>query len=82
MTSQKLLQAAGTVLWGPQYRSEMARQLGRNLRTVMRWDSGERPVPKGVLCRLVDLLAHQRSASEKLQAKLITEAKRRETQPK
>jgi transcriptional regulator with XRE-family HTH domain len=54
--SQKLLQAAGTALWGPQYRSEMARQLGRNLRTVMRWDSGERPVPKDALARLADLL--------------------------
>jgi hypothetical protein len=76
--SQKLLRAAGIVLWGPQYRSEMARQLGRNLRTVMRWDSGERPVPKDALYRLADLLAHQRVASEKLQAKLIAEAQRRE----
>lgn len=37
--------AAGEAPWGPQYCSEAARQLGLGLRSVMRYDAGERPVP-------------------------------------
>jgi hypothetical protein len=47
--SQKMLKAAGETLWGPQYRSEMARQLGLHLRTMMRWDAGERQVSEATL---------------------------------
>ena len=35
-----MLKQAGELLFGPQYRSELARQLGVHLRTVMRWDAG------------------------------------------
>jgi hypothetical protein len=52
----RLMQAAATALWGPQYRSEMARQLGVQLRTAMSWDRAERPVPDIMLARLSKLL--------------------------
>lgn len=52
----RLMQAAATALWGPQYRSEMAHQLGVHLRTAMSWDCAERPVPDDVLPRLTKLL--------------------------
>ncbi len=41
MTSAHLLNAAGTYLFGPQWQSELARQLNINLRTMHRWAKGE-----------------------------------------
>jgi hypothetical protein len=40
-----MLKQADEALWGPQYRSEMARQLDVHLRTVMHWDNGETAIP-------------------------------------
>lgn len=47
--SQKPFQAAAKALWGPQHQSEAARQLSLGLRSVVRYDQGERTVPPVVL---------------------------------
>jgi hypothetical protein len=64
--NQRLFKAAGTALWGPYYRSELARALGNGLRTVMRWDSGERRVPDEALERLSVLLQLRKVEIEKV----------------
>ena len=58
MTDQTAtLRAAGTVLYGPAWQSELARQLGIADRTVRYWVAGARPIPAGVWIDLADLLA-------------------------
>ena len=52
----KLFKQMAAALWGPQYRSEAARQLDVHLRTLMRWDAGERPVPDEKIDVMVTLL--------------------------
>ena len=59
--SRPLFRSACAALWGPQYRSEAARQLDVSLRTLMRYDAGERDVPAALLVRLAKLL-RQRQA--------------------
>ena len=71
--NQTRFKSACEALWGPQYRSEAARQLKLGLRTVMRYDAGERDVPKDVLARLGTLLAQRQEQIAKLLAKLPTE---------
>lgn len=72
--SQKIFKEASEVLWGPQYRSEAARQLGVHLRTVMRWDAGERRVPQVTLALLAKLLVQRRAEIDKLHPKILAEA--------
>lgn len=48
--------AVCTALWGRDYRSEAARVLDLHLRTLMRYDAGERRVPEHVSERLHTLL--------------------------
>jgi hypothetical protein len=67
------LKAAGDALWGPQYRSEMARQLSVSLRTAMRLDSGERPVPDATLRRLAELLVLRKWEIDKMLDQLVTQ---------
>jgi hypothetical protein len=69
--SQKLFQASCTVLWGPQYRSEAARQLGVSLRGLMRYDAGDRAVPPVLLARLAKLLEQRQAAIAKLLPKVV-----------
>ena len=64
------LKAAGEALWGPQYKSEMARQLDVALRTVMRWDAGETTIPASALERLAQLLKERRSRIDALLRKI------------
>jgi len=66
----RLMQAAATALWGPQYRSEMARQLGVHLRTAMRWNRAESPVPDAILARLSKLLMLRRVEIDKVMEQL------------
>ena len=61
MTDPKTFRAACELLWGPQYRSEAARQLKISLRTLMRYNAGESPIPEGIVRRLHTLL-NDRSA--------------------
>jgi hypothetical protein len=65
--------AACAALWGPQYRSEAARQLKVHLRTVMRWDNGDTKIPRSVGCRLGKLLVQRQAEIGKLLSKLAAE---------
>ncbi|MEJ0017561.1 MAG: hypothetical protein WDN25_13540 [Acetobacteraceae bacterium] len=49
----RLLTEAGEALYGPRWQSEIARDLGCNVRTVQRWVSGTIDPPVGIW---VDLL--------------------------
>lgn len=73
--NRSTLKQAGEALWGPQYRSEMARQLDVSLRTVMRWDAGDTPVPPVAVERLYGLLIKRQAEMAKLVAKLAAERK-------
>ena len=81
--SQQLFQSACAAMWGPQYRSEAARRLGVSLRSVMRYDAAETPVPTKILSDLASLLDLRRTEAAELRAALREEVKRRkqETPP-
>jgi hypothetical protein len=64
--TRSMLKQAGELLFGPQYRSELARQLGVHLRTVMRWDAGETTIPASALARLAQLLKERRGRIDAL----------------
>ena len=51
-----ILKTACMALWGPNYRSEMARSLDVHLRTAMRWDRGESAIPQTTWDALIKLL--------------------------
>jgi|CXWL01.1.fsa_nt_gi hypothetical protein len=42
----------GRLLWGEQWQSAMARELGVNIRTVQRWAAGVNEPPEGVWLEL------------------------------
>jgi hypothetical protein len=63
VTRIKLFKVSCEALWGPQYRSEAARQLRISLRTMMRYDRGDSPIPDDIAERLLKLLYDR---SEKL----------------
>jgi len=44
----RLLAEAGEALYGPRWQSEVARDLGCNVRTVQRWVAGVVDVPAGI----------------------------------
>jgi len=70
--NRSVLKAAGEALWGPHYRSELARACKVHLRTAMRWDRGESPVPEEVLVVLTKLLLKRKELIDKLVGKLTT----------
>jgi len=51
-----LFKRACEALWGPQYRSEGARHLNVSLRTMMRYDAGDSPIPEEIVRTLVTML--------------------------
>lgn len=51
-----LLIDCGLALYGPQWQSALARDLGVSDRTIRRWVAGQFPVPVGVRADLVTLL--------------------------
>ncbi len=61
-----LFRAIGTALYGPQWQSEMARQLDVALRTVQRWSAGSSPVPDSIRPELRTLMDEQRTLLVKL----------------
>jgi len=60
---------ACALLWGPQYISEAARQLGLGRRTATRYDVGDSPVPDVIADRLVKLLKERQREIERALAK-------------
>jgi hypothetical protein len=72
--SQKLFAAASQALWGPHYQSEAARQLGIGLRSVTRYDAGERSVPPVLLVRLGKMLEQRQDEIARLRVKMPSTA--------
>ena len=52
----ELLTECGQVLYGQQWQSALARDLGVGDRTIRRWVAGQFPVPVGVRADLVTML--------------------------
>ena len=72
MSHRTLLKAACMALWGPNYRSELARQLDVHLRTAMRWDRGESAIPQTAWDALSKLLAERQREIDKVLPKIPT----------
>ena len=56
MTDRNLFCEAGRALYGALWQAEMARALGVSDRTVLRWASGEAPIPAGVWQEIPNLI--------------------------
>ena len=69
--STKTFQAACAALWGPQYQSKAARQLGVGRSSIVRYTNGEREVPCVLLGTLAGLLEQRQAKIEGLRAKLL-----------
>ena len=66
MTRLDLFKQMLVALYGRDYRSEAARTLRVHLRTLMRWDAGERPVPDSAVNILSVLLLQRRKHIDQL----------------
>ena len=73
--TRSVFQQIGRVLWGPRWRSEMARELGVVRATVMRWDVGTVSVPLSAWKKLGKLLRARRLQLDHYIDKLPPEAK-------
>lgn len=69
--SQNIFQSACEAMWGPYYQAEAARQLGIGRSSVVRYDSGDRAVPKVVLGTLAGLLEKRQPKIEALRPKVL-----------
>jgi hypothetical protein len=59
--TQDNLRAVGEALYGPRWQSELSRDLNVAVRTVQRWDAGERGIPASLGDDLCDLLVRRRN---------------------
>ena len=69
--SQQLFVRSSEALWGAQFRSEAARQLGIARSSVERYADGRRAVPARVIERLAALLVERESELAKLIPKVV-----------
>ena len=69
--STKTFQQACEALWGPQYQTAAARKLGIARSSVVRYDAGDREVPRVVLGSLLGLLDQRQTKIEALRSKLL-----------
>ena len=56
MSDLDLFHAIGKALYGPEWQSELARQLDVNLTTMRRWATGKFRIPPGIWASLLPLL--------------------------
>lgn len=68
--NRTVLRAACQALWGPNYRSELARNLNVHLRTAMRWDRGESAIPQTTWEALADMLITRKKEIDKVLEKI------------
>jgi hypothetical protein len=61
-----LFKRASAALWGARYRSDGARQLGISLRTMMRYDAGESPIPDEIMDKLTEFLNSRSDAMNRV----------------
>lgn len=66
----RLLVEAGEALYGPQWQSALARDLGVSDRTVRRWVAGTTELPQGVYVDLLRLTQERAQVLEDLAARL------------
>ena len=64
------LTAIGTALYGQQWQSALARDLGVADRTMRRWVAGESPIPTGIIADLHRLLRERQINIQELLADL------------
>lgn len=69
MTTRKLLEEVGKVLYGEQWQSALARDLEVQPRTVQRWLAGDRDVPD-LGAELRALIQRRRRQLDAIEAKL------------
>ena len=56
MNDLDLFRTLGAALYGPEWQSELARQLDVNLTTMRRWATGKFTIPEGVWAELLPLI--------------------------
>ena len=66
----RLLVEAGTALYGAQWQSSVARDLGVSDRTVRRWVAGATELPPGVYLDLLRLAAERAAALDAIAQRL------------
>ena len=59
MKDLELFCTCGEALFGPQWQSELARQLDVNLATMRRWATGKFAIPPGIWADLANMLAER-----------------------
>jgi hypothetical protein len=64
------LEQVGEALYGAQWRTALAQQLGINERTVRRWSAGTSPIPDGVAVDVRKLVRDRISKLASLAEKL------------
>jgi len=67
-----LLIACGEALYGPQWQSALARDLGVSDRTMRRWVAGDQPVPPGVHVDLLRLTQERAALLDSLARRLVS----------
>ena len=65
-----LLIACGEALYGPQWQSALARDLGVSDRTMRRWIAGDRDIPSGLPLDLLRLCTERAAALDSLADRL------------
>ena len=68
--SSSLLAAAGSLLYGPQWVSALARALDVNLRTMQRWAAGEYEPPGSLWAEIDGLLMERQTSIAALRKRL------------
>lgn len=66
--SKEQFRQIGEMLYGPNWQSELAKNIGVKLRSVQYMAAGERPVHWGIVDDLYDLLKEKTKACEELRA--------------
>lgn len=66
----RLLVECGEALYGQQWQSALARDLGVNDRTVRRWVAGATPVPSGVYVDLLRIVVERQAQLDDLAQRL------------
>lgn len=67
MKDLDLFCTCGEALFGPQWQSELARQLDVNLATMRRWATGKFAIPPGIWADLANMLAERQVEIAKLE---------------
>jgi hypothetical protein len=65
-----LVRDVGPLLYGEQWQSSLARDLGVAVRTVQRWGSGQSVPPAGIRADLMALVTRRRAALDAMDGKL------------